>query len=166
MLNILSPVFVSVLALLSASAEASPARNKASGTKGKAQTLQAQAAAIPQGISEATDGSTILDTNATVKYGCLPPPPRVMAAGLHTLTLVRRSGLTLRYKISAPADQFTTASGVTGGTQEAGAQGAMGINVLLHGDGGQSFFDFPNQAVQQNLMGVVILAPSGTCRPL
>lgn len=96
----------------------------------------------------------------------IAPPPRVMAAGLHRLTLVRRSGLTLRYKISAPADQFTTASGVTGGTQEAGAQGAMGINVLLHGDGGQSFFDFPNQAVQQNLMGVVILAPSGTCRPL
>jgi len=35
----------------------------------------------------------------------------------------------------------------------------MGINVLLHGDGGQSFFDFPNQVVQQNLMGVVALAP-------
>jgi hypothetical protein len=35
----------------------------------------------------------------------------------------------------------------------------MGINVLLHGDGGQSFFDFPNQAVQNNLMGVVALAP-------
>jgi len=35
----------------------------------------------------------------------------------------------------------------------------MGINVLLHGDGGQSFFDFPNQAVQNNLMGVVVLAP-------
>lgn len=75
------------------------------------------------------------------------------------------SGLTLRYKISAPANQFTTASGVTGGTQAAGAQGAMGINVLLHGDGGQSFFDFPNQAVQQNLMGVVVLAPSGMSKP-
>jgi hypothetical protein len=36
----------------------------------------------------------------------------------------------------------------------------MGMNVLLHGDGGQSFFDFPNQDVQGNLMGVVILAPS------
>lgn len=35
----------------------------------------------------------------------------------------------------------------------------MGINVLLHGDGGQSFFDFPNQAVQNNLMGVALLAP-------
>jgi hypothetical protein len=35
----------------------------------------------------------------------------------------------------------------------------MGINVLLHGDGGQSFFDFPNQAVQANTMGVVALAP-------
>ena len=36
----------------------------------------------------------------------------------------------------------------------------MGLNVLLHGDGGQSFFDFPNQAVQANLMGVVALAPN------
>lgn len=62
--------------------------------------------------------------------------------------------------MSAPADQFTTASGVPGGTQEVGAAGANGINVLLHGDGGQSFFDFPNQAVQQGLMGVVVLAPS------
>lgn len=69
MLNILSPVFVSVLALLSA-AEAAP-RNKgqssSSSSASKQQTLQAQAAAIPQGISQATDGSTILDTNATVK---------------------------------------------------------------------------------------------------
>ena len=40
-----------------------------------------------------------------------------------------------------------------------GAQGPMGINVLLHGDGGSSFFDFPNQAVQNNLMGVAVLAP-------
>lgn len=80
------------------------------------------------------------------------------------LTL-RCSGLTIRYKISAPAEQFTTDSGVAGGTQTPGAQGAMGINVLLHGDGGQSFFDFPNQAVQQGLMGVVVLAPSGMCKP-
>jgi hypothetical protein len=35
----------------------------------------------------------------------------------------------------------------------------MGLNVLLHGDGGQSFFDFPNQNVQNNLMGMVVLAP-------
>lgn len=62
--------------------------------------------------------------------------------------------------MSAPADQFTVASGVPGGNQEVGAAGANGINVLLHGDGGQSFFDFPNQAVQQGLMGVVVLAPS------
>ena len=35
----------------------------------------------------------------------------------------------------------------------------MGLNVLLHGDGGQSFFDYPNQAVQANLVGVVTFAP-------
>lgn len=38
--------------------------------------------------------------------------------------------------------------------------GTAGLNVLLHGDGGQSFFVFPNQAVQNNLMGVVVLAPN------
>lgn len=31
--------------------------------------------------------------------------------------------------------------------------------MLLHGDGGQSFFDFPNQAVQNNFAGVALLAP-------
>lgn len=31
--------------------------------------------------------------------------------------------------------------------------------MLLHGDGGQSFFDFPNQGVQSNLAGVAVLAP-------
>lgn len=69
------------------------------------------------------------------------------------------SGLDLRFKISGPANQFTTLSGVDGGTQAPGTQGTLGLNVLLHGDGGQSFFDFPNQAIQQNLAGVVVLAP-------
>lgn len=36
----------------------------------------------------------------------------------------------------------------------------MGANVLLHGDGGQSFFDMPNQAVQANTMGVALLSPN------
>lgn len=49
---------------------------------------------------------------------------------------------------------------MTGGTATANATGTAGLNVLLHGDGGQSFFDFPNQAVQNNLMGVVVLAPN------
>jgi hypothetical protein len=29
---------------------------------------------------------------------------------------------------------------------------------LLHGDGGQSFFDFPNQPAQNNFAGIAILA--------
>ena len=76
------------------------------------------------------------------------------------LELTTGSGLSIRYKISAPADQFTAASGVTGGTATAGTNGTNGLNVLLHGDGGQSFIDFPNQAVQDGLMGVVVLAPN------
>ncbi|KAI0487465.1 hypothetical protein F4859DRAFT_257059 [Xylaria cf. heliscus] len=98
-------------------------------------TAQEQADQIPQGISVATDGSTILDATAQV------------------------NGQALRFKVSAPADQFTTDTGITGASQAAGAAGTLGINVLLHGDGGQSFFDFPNQAVQGNLAGVALLAP-------
>lgn len=69
------------------------------------------------------------------------------------------NGLPLRFKVSAPADQFTTDSGVTGATQDANAAGDLGLNILLHGDGGQSFFDFPNQGVLSNLAGVAVLAP-------
>lgn len=52
---------------------------------------------------------------------------------------------------------FTAASGVTGGAAAANSNGTAGLNVMLHGDGGDSFFDFPNQAVQNNLMGVAVL---------
>lgn len=74
MLTIRSSVGVAFLVLLSiffgdVSAVPQNRGQKGSTTKGtKAkQTLQQQAAAIPQGVSQATDGSTIMDTNATVK---------------------------------------------------------------------------------------------------
>ncbi|KAL6161281.1 hypothetical protein ACJQWK_08429 [Exserohilum turcicum] len=98
------------------------------------QTAFQQAAKIPQGVSKATDGSMILDD--TVMINNLP----------------------IRFKISAPADQFLPASGVPGAAATSG-NGTLGANVLLHGDGGQSFFDMPNQAVQANTMGVALLAP-------
>ena len=72
---------------------------------------------------------------------------------------MRPSGLPIRFKISAPADQFLTTSGVPGAAATS-SEGTLGVNVLLHGDGGQSFFDMPNQAVQANTMGVVLLAPN------
>ncbi|KAK3330474.1 hypothetical protein B0H66DRAFT_572522 [Apodospora peruviana] len=109
-----------------------PQRNR----NGNERQQQQQAAQI----SQATDGSTILDATANMKN--------------------KKSGVQLRFKVSGPADQFTTRADVPGATQQPGAAGNLGVNVLLHGDGGQSFFDFPNQAVQGNLMGVVILAPS------
>ncbi|KAI8632971.1 hypothetical protein F5Y19DRAFT_335624 [Xylariaceae sp. FL1651] len=117
--------------------EAAPRRKGKGQGQGAAaqQTAQQQADQIPQGVSLATDGSTILDMTAQV------------------------NGQAVRFKVSAPADQFTAGFGVTGATQAAGAAGPLGLNVLLHGDGGQSFFDFPNQAVQNNLAGVAILAP-------
>jgi len=98
-------------------------------------TAQQQAAKKPQGITTATDGSMILDTTAQI------------------------NGLPIRYKISGPAAMFKAASKVPGAAAAPDAQSSMGINVLLHGDGGQSFFDMPNQAVQKNVMGVAVLAP-------
>lgn len=129
----------SLLALASALPQRNRNGNTRNGNNGGGQTQQQstafqQAAQIPQGISQATDGSTILDDTVMV------------------------NGLPIRFKISAPADQFLAGSGVPGAAATAG-QGTLGANVLLHGDGGQSFFDMPNQAVQANTMGVALLAP-------
>jgi len=64
-------------------------------------TAQQQAAAIPQGISQAADGSMILDDTVNV------------------------NGLPIRFKIAAPADQFMAASGVPGAAAT-NANGTMG----------------------------------------
>ncbi|RKF63212.1 putative cyclin-like f-box protein [Erysiphe neolycopersici] len=87
-------------------------------------------------VTTASDGSMILDKTVII------------------------NGLPIRYKVSAPPDQFTTTSGIPGASAQPKTTGANGLNVLLHGDGGQSFTDFPNQAVQNGLMGVVVLAPN------
>ncbi|WQF83086.1 hypothetical protein CDEST_08100 [Colletotrichum destructivum] len=148
MLTVRSPLtaLAVVLSLLSV-VHGAPQNRKGNGNRGggggggngngrtNRQTAQQQAAQVPQGISQAADGSMILDMTANV------------------------NGLDLRFKISGPAEQFTAASGVPGAAAQPGAQGTLGLNVLLHGDGGQSFFDMPNQGVQQNLAGVAVLAP-------
>ncbi|KAF2247730.1 hypothetical protein BU26DRAFT_566677 [Trematosphaeria pertusa] len=123
-------MYIVAFASLIALAACAPQRG---GGRGR-QTAQQQAAQIPQGISQATDGSMILDDTVNV------------------------NGLPIRFRIAAPADQFMAASGVPGAAATS-PNGTMGANVLLHGDGGQSFFDFPNQAVQANTMGVALLAP-------
>ncbi|TGO36817.1 hypothetical protein BHYA_0114g00310 [Botrytis hyacinthi] len=115
---------------LLAPVNALPKKNAASSTTSTTK------AATSGGITTASDGSMILDKTVQI------------------------NGLPIRYKISAPANMFTSASGVTGATASANTTGTAGLNVLLHGDGGTSFFDFPNQAVQNNLMGVVVLAPN------
>ncbi|KAF2848525.1 hypothetical protein T440DRAFT_167282 [Plenodomus tracheiphilus IPT5] len=132
--------FTSLLALTSALPQRNRGGRQGGGRQGGGQTQQQQATAfqqaaqVPQGVSQAQDGSTILDDTVMV------------------------NNLPIRFKISAPADQFLTTSGVPGAAATS-ANGTMGANVLLHGDGGQSFFDFPNQNIQANTMGVVLLAP-------
>ncbi|KAJ7145314.1 hypothetical protein C8R43DRAFT_1012287 [Mycena crocata] len=83
-------------------------------------------------VSQATDGSTIIDDSVVI------------------------NGLTMRFKISAPATELVANNGQAAGT--------LGLNVLFHGDGGQSFVDFPNQGVNANLMGVALLAPDADFR--
>lgn len=115
-------------------------RNGGNNNNRVTQTPQQQASATPQGISLATDNtSTILDTT------------------------VRVSSVPVRVKISAPAALFQPASNVPGAASlsKRQNQNLPGLHVLLHGDGGQSFFDFPNQDPRNtNLLGVTILAPS------
>lgn len=84
MLTIRSPVFFFFLLLLLDifGVEALPQNQRKKGKgKGKntaAATPQQQAAQIPQGVSQATDGSTILDMTARVKY-VVPYPTRQFA---------------------------------------------------------------------------------------
>lgn len=96
MLTIRASVGVALLALLSAFVGdvAAVPQNKGSGKKGGAtakQTPQQQAAAIPQGLSKATDGSTIMDTNVTVKYVPAPrsPTPPRLPLGPHRSAVMR-----------------------------------------------------------------------------
>jgi hypothetical protein len=86
--------FASMVALAACAPQRGGGRQRA--------TAQQQAAQIPQGISQAADGSMILD--ATVNVNQLP----------------------IRFKIAAPADQFTAASGVPGAAAESGTNGTMG----------------------------------------
>ena len=85
--------FVSLFAL----ASCAPQRGK-----GKQQTAAQQVAKIPQGVSQATDGSMILDDTVMV------------------------NGLPIRFKIAAPADQFMAASGVPGAAATAATNSSMG----------------------------------------
>ncbi|PHH60468.1 hypothetical protein CDD81_1643 [Ophiocordyceps australis] len=102
---------------------------------GNKQTAQQKAAKVKGGISQSDDGTMILDQ--TVKI----------------------NGLDIRYRVSAPAEAFTQDSGVQGAQAQPNTDGDLGMNVLLHGDGGQSFFAYPNKGVNDNLMGVAVLSP-------
>lgn len=85
----------------------------------------------PQANARAPDGSTIIDREVTI------------------------NGLLLRYKVSAPASSI-----LTNGQAPTSDGQKLGINLLLHGDGGASFSAFPNSNVQGGLAGVVVLAPN------
>jgi predicted esterase len=59
------------------------------------------------------------------------------------------SSLSLQYRVAIPANNGTA---------------TQGVNVLLHGDGGSSFFAFPNAQLRDDLIGVALLAPNAEMR--
>jgi len=79
---------------------------------------------------------------------------------------VNIGGLPLRFKVSAPANALIQGGNNNGNGNRINnkRQANLGINVLLHGDGGQSFFDFPNAGVSNGLIGVALLAPDANLR--
>ncbi|PFH61755.1 hypothetical protein XA68_16375 [Ophiocordyceps unilateralis] len=111
-------------------------RAAANNGKGGRQTPRQKATAQnPEGISTAQDGSTIVDQTVQI------------------------NGLPMRFKVSAPAELFTQNSGVQGAQATPGQKGQFGMNCNMHGDGGQTFFEFPNEGVRDNLIGCAILTP-------
>ncbi|GAA99178.1 uncharacterized protein L969DRAFT_93640 [Mixia osmundae IAM 14324] len=86
-------------------------------------------------------------------------------------------GMNIRFRVAAPASAFVTPPQSQAGTQSTAMTGQtftssrktnatasraasnLGLNVLLHGDGGQSFIAFPNQDSRAGLIGVAVLAP-------
>ncbi|KAL5606691.1 uncharacterized protein BROUX77_003901 [Berkeleyomyces rouxiae] len=69
------------------------------------------------------------------------------------------NGLDIGFKVSAPAECFTIGTNIQGSAAIRHTKGKLGLNVLLHGDGGESFYQFPNQGVRKDLAGVALLAP-------
>src|SRR4051812_4383270 len=68
----------------------------------------------PQGISQGTDGGVILDRTVTVKYTQSTSHSPQQIPLTKKLTPPTPSGIPLRYRIAAPASQFTTTSSVPG----------------------------------------------------
>ncbi|KAH9814842.1 hypothetical protein DFH28DRAFT_893946 [Melampsora americana] len=123
-------------------------------------------AKLPDGASSTiTVGSSLARSQAELARTRGVVGPQATDGGVIVIMTAEIENYALQFKISAPQSELlpTAQNGatvkprnvVTGITP-----GVNGINVLLHGDGGESFFDFPNQEFQNGLMGVVIMAPN------
>ncbi|TPX63852.1 hypothetical protein SpCBS45565_g06324 [Spizellomyces sp. 'palustris'] len=127
------------------------AANKAAGKAAEKKT-----GATPGG-APATPGGATPGGAKTTGNGTTPLPPPG-AASLGAVKVIDQTatvqGITLRFKIAAP-EEF-----LVGGAKGApGTDTLMGLNVLLHGDGGSPFEVFPNRNLANGLMGVAVLAP-------
>ncbi|EGG07448.1 Hypothetical protein MELLADRAFT_85784 [Melampsora larici-populina 98AG31] len=134
---------------------------------GQLQILRRQRdAKLPGGASPtSTAGSPLARSQAELARTRGVVGPQATDGSVIVIMTAEIDNFALQFKISAPPSELlpTAQNGATIKPRNGGAgvtPGVNGINVLLHGDGGETFFDFANQEFQNGLMGVVIMAPN------
>ncbi|KAJ3163436.1 hypothetical protein HDU86_000015 [Geranomyces michiganensis] len=143
--------------------EASSTETQGRATAAPSKTGKKQATAAPKATTTGTKPAAKTGGGAqqpapktgagagTANNGGLTLPPGVQLID-KTITV---QNIPLRVRVAAPTELIVGSGGAAG----AGANSSMGLNVLLHGDGGSPFQAFPNRIPRDGLMGVAILAP-------
>jgi predicted esterase len=118
--------------------------------------IKRQTEAKKRTARKARTANPAVDTNVNVIRGAGKGIAAVQARVGDTVQIVEgivqpsvNSSLSLQYRLAIPTNNAT---------------GTQGIHVLLHGDGGSSFFAFPNAQLQDDLIGVAFLAPNPEMR--
>ncbi|KAJ3151452.1 hypothetical protein HDU89_001894 [Geranomyces variabilis] len=127
-------------------AKKTAAAPKATGTKAAPKTGAGTQPAAKTGTGAAKTGA-----GTTTANGGLTLPPGVQLID----KMITVQNIALRVRVAAPTELLVGAGGAAAAT----ANSTMGLNVLLHGDGGSPFQAFPNRIPRDGLMGVAILAP-------
>ncbi|KAG0148656.1 hypothetical protein CROQUDRAFT_654486 [Cronartium quercuum f. sp. fusiforme G11] len=137
-------------------------------TYGQLTRRQQTRAKIPGGASTTfTAGSPQASAQAELARTKGAVGPQAMDGSNIVIMTADIDNFALQFKVSAPPNELSpnarngaVITVAADGRGRGSTVGANGVNVLLHGDGGQTFFDFANQGVLNGLMGVVIMAPN------
>ncbi|KII93028.1 hypothetical protein PLICRDRAFT_170825 [Plicaturopsis crispa FD-325 SS-3] len=113
------------------------------------------AQAIQDGVKVASNVTAAAAGTATAATGPRKTKGTKAAAGGSVAAKAGVISRAAKSKAAAAASTNGTATAgnataATGNASTSTAASTMGIRVLFHGDGGQSFFDFPNAGVQAN----------------